>query len=136
MEAKNKKSNKPAGDLETSYNQHRKLLKLLEELIAGEGKSEPDEYARVHSELTDYFIKHFDTELAFMKELDFPGKEHHVSEHNDFLYTISLLKWDSKMDVSVRAEQLFSVVNNWLVSHELGKDIDYIEYVVKNIKKS
>ncbi len=116
-----------------NYEDYQEILKLLEKLITNKSMTSSDEYAQIHTKVTNYFVTHFDEEQEFMEKFNSPGVEQHISKHNQFLKKLALLDSNSKLKVSTKRERLCYEISDWLINHELNADITYLEDITNRL---
>ena len=109
---------------------HRHLVKLLnhayDSFTSGESADTVD---YILDELFDYAAYHFSAEESWMKQHDYPLLTGHAAEHN--LFTVKVLEMlkEPHHDVTFRLLEVMSFLNDWLTSHILETDVEYVRFV-------
>ena len=68
--------------------QHKKLIEIINKASMVEiSSNNPKDVLAILDQMTEYILKHFETEEHYMKEFDFPGFQPHRNEHIDFTNT-------------------------------------------------
>lgn len=111
--------------------QHQVLMALTNELNTERAQADPEEFARMLSELSNYMMLHFDTETAYMKKHGYPYIEKHKAEHRLFIFSISRFNLDFEHNVPTKAAEVHRFVTNWLADHELRADMGYKDFINK-----
>jgi hemerythrin len=95
--------------------QHRELFVRLDALIEAIRRgSSRQEVGHTLSFLRDYVATHFADEEALMREIAFPGVDHHVAEHAAFTRDLAALEAEHRRDGATPS--LVVRVNVWLTS--------------------
>lgn len=111
--------------------QHQKLFKLINSLADEKENMSAKDYARLLSELTDYLIVHFETEINYLKEIGYPKLAQHLVEHRRFIYVISNYNFSYNNSSVVDAQNIYLFLKRWLINHELGADMEYKQFLLK-----
>ncbi len=113
--------------------EHKKLIGILNKVIYAKGHNgNSEELWEVLSEMTNYALKHFKTEEAYMKEFNYPGYQDHNEEHNRFsseivAYIDKLIKDDYQI-----ANEILEYLKQWLINHIEGTDKKYVSCFMEN----
>ncbi len=113
--------------------QHKKLFDLINKTIYVEGHGDSKlALMEIIEQMTDYAIKHFKAEEAYMREFNYPEYQDHKKEHDDF-FDHTLVYFDKvvKDDRHV-SNELHEYLTQWLVNHIQGTDRQYIDCFKKN----
>jgi hemerythrin len=112
---------------------HKGLIKVINQLEAN--AKDPDRRDVVRQclyALLRYAEVHFKREERVMVACDFPGLEHHKSEHREFAERIRHLarRFDDEPDETVAtvSEQLLEFLKDWFHHHVLIEDMAYRPY--------
>ncbi len=84
---------------------------------------------RVLAKLEDFVLVHFSEEEQAFKRAGYPDWRAHKDMHDQMYDVVFSLKSDVEHGRSVDAAKLFTLLNNWLVSHILGEDKKYVPYL-------
>jgi len=82
--------------------------------------------------MTEYALKHFETEEHYMKEFNFPEYQAHRNEHIDF--TNNTIDYKNRVvggNFHILNE-ILEYLNQWLVNHIQVTDKKYINCFKKN----
>ncbi|HGG59014.1 MAG TPA: hypothetical protein ENK26_03735 [Gammaproteobacteria bacterium] len=119
--------------------QHEACARLLERLFRvlfeaeNSGDSLPStsiaELSRLFEDLHALISEHFLEEETLMREVDFPGRDNHIREHNmlraELLhYKGTLLHQDGGLDI-----KMLMRLKKWFVSHIVHKDRDFADFL-------
>ncbi|MDR2135146.1 MAG: hemerythrin family protein [Treponema sp.] len=122
--------------LETGHekidNQHKQLIRALNELIAasagGQGR---EEIFRTLDFLTGYTIKHFADEEKMQIDCGYPDYLVHKRYHDDFKALVGSMTRQIREEGPTEAlvGQVTTVIGNWLLNHIKGDDFRMAAYV-------
>lgn len=80
-------------EIQSIDNQHKEILgilyRLLEAMKMGHGN---DVTAQIIQELERYAVNHFQKEEFFFQRFNFQGSKEHITEHQNFIKKIAILK--------------------------------------------
>ena len=120
-------------DISLIDEQHKKLIEIINKasMVEISSNSQKDVLA-ILDQMTEYILKHFETEEHYMKEFDFPGFQPHRNEHIDFTNTT--------IDYKIRAvggdykiiNEIIEYLMEWVVNHIQVIDRQYIGCFKKN----
>ncbi len=112
--------------------QHRFLLGLINEVYAGVifGRS-VEIFRSEYPKLLEYAKIHFATEEAFMKAAGYDGVVQHQQKHQELKAKLdemgnSLNQFNEEPQAYL---QICTFLNNWLTSHMMGEDQEYVESI-------
>lgn len=108
--------------------QHKNLFKTINELGEEKAESDPQEYARLLSCLTDYFKQHFEAEEYYMRQFRYPGLKEHRAEHAKFIYDITMFNQKYINQVPTGAKAVNEYMNEWFANHVLKSDLSYRDF--------
>jgi hemerythrin len=113
--------------------QHKKIFVLINKAnMVKKFSNKPKNVLEILDQMTEYALKHFETEEYYMKEFDFPGYQHHKNEHIDFTNTI--IDYKNRVvrgDYQIINEILEYIVE-WVDNHIQVTDKEYIDCFKKN----
>jgi hemerythrin len=106
--------------------QHKGLINILNKLYESfidqtVGKM----LEEIINELVDYSKFHFKTEEKLFAESDYPDKEKHIIEHQEFVDKINGFKTELEKGKSSLTFQLMNFLRNWLLNHIAVSDQAY-----------
>lgn len=114
-------------------NQHKEIFrilnKLLEAMKMGHGN---DVTAQIIQELERYAVIHFQKEEFFFQRFNFQGSPEHITEHQNFIKKIALLKPDLKSGKITLSFELLNFLKDWIDHHILVVDKQYSECFRQN----
>lgn len=85
--------------------------------------------------LSKYAKMHFEREEKIMRDYAFPGYVQHAEKHRSIIRRIQsrVDQYDSQRRDG-DFEDLLSFAGNWLVSHVLKSDMEYVPYISGHLK--
>ncbi|NJO89584.1 MAG: hemerythrin family protein [Chloroflexia bacterium] len=116
--------------------QHKGLINILNKLYESfidqtVGKM----LEEIIRELVDYTKYHFNTEERLFTESNYPDKEKHIIEHQEFVEKVNKFKTDLENGKSSLTFQLMNFLRNWLLNHIAMSDQAYASHFrAKGIK--
>jgi hemerythrin-like metal-binding protein len=114
-------------------NDHEKLLEVYNDLVdLIELNGNREEFARILSLMTDYVLKHFKKEEAYMQELSYPKLTEHKQNHRDYSYKIAMYNVDLMGINPPEPREIIQSLEKWWVNHIMKSDLDYENYKKKN----
>ncbi len=113
--------------------QHKKLVDIINKLIKARFEHTEDQYLKeCMTELVNYTKTHFADEEKFYEEHQFDGIHEHKAQHNvlvkQIIHILEEMR-DGKFDV---AEELTTVLQNWLIKHVLNYDIHAVKDILNH----
>lgn len=113
--------------------QHKRLFEIINELGEDLAETDPEEYARLLSCLTDYFRTHFAAEEAYMKQLGYPDLKIHHTEHTRLMYDITMFNLNHTHQVPTRASEVQKFMKDKFLHHILNFDLAYNDFKTMNV---
>lgn len=109
--------------------QHQVLFELIEQLKYSSDSRD------IFYKLTNYTENHFAIEETYMRELNFPGIDEHISAHNRFRTELqSIITNPKDLDKQIR-ETISIFLKEWLTRHVFGIDKDLEEFILNSSSK-
>ena len=112
---------------------HKKLFEIINKAIIAEKQSEiAKDVLGILDEMTEYALKHFETEERYMKEFNFPEYQTHRNEHINF--TNNTIDYKNRIvggDFQI-INEILEYLKQWLVNHIQVTDRQYIDCFKKN----
>lgn len=121
-------------DIETGIEivdkQHKMLIDMINEfhdaIMAGQSSEKMDD---IVTGLLYYAQTHFGTEEEFFRKYNYPDRQAHIREHNEFIMNIT-----SKFDKMKKGELVLSVeiskfLRDWLLNHVMSSDRKFAPYI-------
>ena len=109
--------------------QHKRLFEIINELGERRAETDPEEYARLLSCLTNYFKIHFAAEEAWMEQNDYPGLKMHRAEHTRLIYDITMFNLHYNHEVPTKAKELQKYMREKFLNHILNTDLQYKDFM-------
>ena len=126
-----------SADLETGYEtidlQHKRIFKLLSDLVEVGEKKEETEYVleKTLDFLIDYVAIHFADEEQLQIEFKYPAYEEHKKFHDNFKTVVG--EFRQKYETDGASDALNTEVNStiviWLIKHIKGEDAKMAKYI-------
>jgi hemerythrin-like metal-binding protein len=114
-------------------NQHKHMIKLLDQLIAASDNPSLSEVSEaLLTELMDATTRHFKDEEEFMAKHDFPTLADHKAHHDEFLGKAKDLHRLSILAEKPVPVNLVIFLKKWLVEHILFEDKKYLVCAQEN----
>lgn len=123
-------------DLATGINvidsQHKRIVHYINQLTDAKDLDAPEIVGGVLAELIDYTLSHFAFEESLMEDAKYSAAAIHKRTHDAFREKIEKYqqRHQSGEDVS---EELFQLLNIWLMNHIAEDDDSYVPSVKENI---
>ena len=116
--------------VETLDNQHKAILRILNELHAASLKGKAQEVAGpLLSQLVSLASEHFSTEERLMESTGFPGLAEHRAEHQVLAGKLrEFVSRHQKGDAAVYT-QLLHFLRDWLNNHMQSEDQEYAPWL-------
>jgi hemerythrin-like metal-binding protein len=111
--------------------QHQYLFSLTNELADEKAASDPYEFVRLLSSLTDYSRTHFSQEEDYMALYGYPELKKHRAEHMKFIYQVSMFNAEYRTSIPTDAATVFLFLKSWLINHILKMDMEYRNFIAK-----
>jgi hemerythrin len=113
--------------------QHKKLFELINKANIVEAlNNNTKDVLAILDQMTEYALKHFETEEHYMKEFNFSGYQAHRNEHIDF--TNTTIGYQNRViggDYQI-INEILEYLMSWLVNHIQVTDKKYIDCFKKN----
>jgi hemerythrin len=123
-------------DLDTGIDvidgQHRRIVEMINQLHAAQGRGSRDGVGEVIAELVDYTLSHFAFEEELMEEAGYPFCAAHRRVHEVFVKRVGeyRLRFDAGEEV---ADELKTLLSRWLFNHIRSDDKAYSETVRRHL---
>lgn len=111
--------------------QHKKLVEIINSLNTFEARQNPQVFAVILSELTDFVKEHHQTEESIMREYDYPELNKHMKEHCSLVLLISRFNLRYCRRVPTEAHTVLEIVQAWFINHELAEDKVWRDFVAR-----
>ncbi len=113
--------------------QHKKLFELINKAnIVEVFNNNTKDVLAILDQMTEYALKHFETEEHYMKVFNFPGFKPHRNEHIDF--TNTAIDYKNRVvggDYQI-INEILEYIMEWVVNHIQVTDKEYIDCFKKN----
>lgn len=114
-------------------NQHKKLVKLINELYEAFMKNQHIEKTEeVINELVKYTEYHFGAEEKYQRIFEYPDIDAHVEKHNAFIQKIKDFQRDYQQNPNYLTFKIVNFLKEWLRDHILIEDQKYADLFKKN----
>lgn len=128
---------KMAIGIELIDTQHKILLSIINKLFNSiESNLQHKELFNITAELIEYTRYHFFEEERLFTQVAYPKSDEHKEEHSKFIKEILSLNKKLISDVTSKnksivesADYLYRYLTEWFISHILGIDREYSEYI-------
>jgi len=112
--------------------QHKRIIHYINQLTDAQNLQEPELIGEVLLNLIDYTLMHFEFEESLMEDAGYDAISIHKKTHDSFRNKINSYhdRYKAGEDIS---DELFQVLNIWLVNHIAEDDNSYAPVVRKNI---
>ncbi|HBB90305.1 MAG: hypothetical protein A2X22_05765 [Bacteroidetes bacterium GWF2_49_14] len=116
-------------DNESLDKQHRELFRIINTILDSEGiEVQSEEFAEILTRLTNYVLKHFKDEEAYMHQIGYPKLKEHALEHKDYsrkvaMYNVGTMDRDPSLPAN-----LSSFLQDWWLDHVKVSDQEYRRY--------
>lgn len=104
-----------------------KINTLVETLQREEGRQNPEKLLPPFQDLAAYTLEHFSHEEKFMESIGYPQLDSHKKIHRKLLEQVGSFGEDIK-NRRLDDVKLVSFLNNWLLSHIMGVDMQYAKH--------
>jgi hemerythrin-like metal-binding protein len=112
--------------------QHRKLLGYLNEcMYFGAAKRDDVDIRGLLDELRSYASSHFAAEEKLMRDINFPGLEAHLKQHQLFNDQVAELERTAGSGQKQGASSLGAFLRDWYLQHILEQDKRYAAYTTR-----
>ena len=102
--------------------QHKRIIHYINQLTDAQNLKEPELLSEVLVNLIDYTFSHFAFEESLMEEAGYNAVAIHKQTHNAFREKINKYQDRHKQGEDI-SEELFQLLNVWLMSHIADKII-------------
>lgn len=104
--------------------QHRRLVKLVNNLVAGIQEGFADDITDgICRELIEYTNYHFRDEEMLMEEVAFPDIEAHKQKHASLTTSVQGYHDALEKGEPIRPEDLLNFLSKWLIEHIIHTDM-------------
>lgn len=112
---------------------HRTLFMMVNALHDAMMRDEPPEdLPGLFRRLMDYVAGHFQREETLMASTDYPYFEEHRDKHSQLAATLQRMAEEFSGDPEgFPVADLLDFLKNWLSSHVLKSDMEYVPFVTK-----
>lgn len=115
---------------------HKELFALINELAAADKAH--GYLADIIGKLEKYANDHFSREEVLMREVEFPGFEHHVKEHQAFVEWLDTVKTTYRRAAEspfLISDLVNDFLEKWLVEHIMKEDMKYRDFILSRKAK-
>jgi len=112
--------------------QHKRIIHYINQLTDAQNLNEPELVGEVLINLIDYTLSHFAFEESLMDEAGYSAANIHKQTHVAFREKIEHYQQRYKAGEDV-SNDLFQLLNIWLMNHIVEDDSSYVPVVKQNI---
>ncbi len=113
--------------------QHKNLIEIINKASKVEKSSNsPKDVLEILDEMTEFALKHFETEEHYMEKFHFPGYQAHRNLHIDFINTVIDYKNRAVSGDCQVISEILEYLMKWLINHIQVTDKKYIDCFKKN----
>ena len=113
--------------------QHKKLIEIINKASMVEiSSNNPKDVLAILDQMTEYILKHFETEEHYMKKFHFTGYQSHKNEHIDFTNTTIDYKIRAVGGACQIVSEILDYLMEWLINHIQVTDRKYVDWFKKN----
>ena len=110
--------------------QHKHLFSIINRVVdAHLGRLDSNAIYDCLKELMDYSAYHFNQEMKYMAEYQFPKIDAHIDEHLTYTTKMGALLDEFKKGHTHIDEELLSYLAQWWTNHVMKEDMRYAEYI-------
>ena len=121
-----KRSQKYGVNISVCDKQHKGLIEILNNLHSNMKQGKGSEVIETTiNKLIRYTKEHFKTEEDLFQKYDYPEKENHQNEHNEFIRKVSDFQSDFKSGQILISVNLLQFLKTWLFNHISVADKKY-----------
>ncbi|QJB57102.1 bacteriohemerythrin [Pseudodesulfovibrio sp. zrk46] len=125
-------TNKLAMGIDSIDNQHKTLVKLINELNrAMRNKESASVIQRIVAGLKDYVVTHFAYEEKLFALHRYPETEEHKAIHTQFVEKVGDFELALQSGKAVVSIEVMNFLKDWLVEHIMGTDKQYVAFFKK-----
>jgi hemerythrin len=111
---------------------HRVFFEMLKEFQRLKDKNDRDAIQQRIEFLIEYAAMHFGAEERLMLKANFPDIKAHKAIHEAFAKQAQSIKESfEKSPASISGDEVLKLMQDWLKSHIMGSDKQYLPYVQK-----
>jgi len=109
---------------------HKKLIRLINQLFVSMEKGEGNNtLLSILGELIEYTEYHFSAEEKVFEKYDYPFREDHVKQHNNFVSKAKELNKGMKEGSAVLTNEVLDFLQDWVVNHIMKTDSLYSDFL-------
>ena len=111
---------------------HRVFIEMLKEFQKFKGKNDRVAIQQRINFLVEYVAMHFAAEERLMLKANFPDFKAHKAIHEEFAHkALSIKESYEKSPTSVSEDEVLKIMQDWVASHIMDSDKQYLPYVQK-----
>ena len=114
-------------------NQHKEIFMLLNKLLEAMKMGHANDVTiQIIQELERYAVIHFQKEEYFFQRFNYQGSAEHITEHQNFIKKIAVLKSEINSGKMILTIELLNFLKDWIDHHILVVDKKYSECFRQN----
>ena len=107
-------------------NQHKEIFMLLNKLLEAMKMGHANDVTiQIIQELERYTVIHFQKEEYFFQRFNYQGSAEHITEHQNFIKKIAVLKSELNSGKMILTIELLNFLRDWIEHHILVIDKKY-----------
>jgi len=107
-------------------NQHKEIFMLLNKLLEAMKMGHANDVTiQIIQELERYAVIHFQKEEYFFQRFNYQGSAEHITEHQNFIKKIAVLKSELNSGKMILTIELLNFLRDWIEHHILVIDKKY-----------
>jgi hemerythrin len=112
--------------------QHQKLVDIINEFYNAFANAEAHQkIGQIINDLVNYTVFHFTSEEELFLQSGYPEKDKHLKIHKGFVDKLKDYHKEVKEGNMTTTYDLMTFLREWLMSHIMGTDKEYVKYVQK-----
>ena len=116
-------------DIEMIDSDHRKVLSIYNKLVKQlRTKKNTIDFVDVLSEMTNYALKHFKMEEAYMERIAYPKISYHRKLHQEYAIRVAMFNVNYLGQHPTRASEVLLFIKNWWENHIKNVDKEYADF--------
>jgi len=108
---------------------HKTLIEVYNDLVDLMAlNNSREKFAVILSKMTDYTLKHFKKEEAYMEQFNFPDLKEHREYHNEYTLKVAMYNFDLLGPNPPDPQEIIEFLEKWWRNHILNIDRQYENY--------
>jgi hemerythrin-like metal-binding protein len=108
---------------------HQELLEIYNHLVDAYNNDAPKRvYIEYLTQMTNYSLRHFRDEEAFMQRVNYDNYNNHQYEHKSFIYEVAMFNLNFDIMENKDVVRVIEFLRNWWINHVNKFDIELKNY--------